>query len=88
MPRREQPLDRLGVIAARIAYDVDFSTPSQRGDDRMLAEALAHAGPERIVLPVFRYLRQTTDNRIEPVDTGPLNRSMKLSCGIASGSML
>jgi diguanylate cyclase (GGDEF)-like protein/PAS domain S-box-containing protein len=74
-PRRyhAEAIERLlAAGAVRIAYDVDFSAPSQPGDDRMLAEALAHAGPERIVLPVFRYLRQTTDNRIEPVDTGPL----------------
>ncbi|MGH6918226.1 MAG: EAL domain-containing protein, partial [Geminicoccaceae bacterium] len=32
----------------------------------------AHAGPGRIVLPVFRQLRQTTDNQIEPFDTAPL----------------
>ena len=44
MPRRyhAEAIERLlAAGAARIAYDVDFSTPSQPGDDRMLAEALA-----------------------------------------------
>jgi diguanylate cyclase (GGDEF)-like protein/PAS domain S-box-containing protein len=74
-PRRyhAEAIERLlAAGAARIAYDVDFSAPSQPGDDEALAEALAHAGPGRIVLPVFRHLRQTTDNRIEPFDTAPL----------------
>ncbi|HEX5080377.1 MAG TPA: EAL domain-containing protein [Geminicoccaceae bacterium] len=62
----------LAAGAARIAYDVDLSAASQPQDDRALAAALADAGPERIVLPVFRHLRQTADNRIEPVDTAPL----------------
>jgi diguanylate cyclase (GGDEF)-like protein/PAS domain S-box-containing protein len=74
-PRRyhAEAIERLlAAGAARIAYDADFSAPSQPGDDQALAEALAHAGPGRIVLPVFRHLRQTTDNAIEPFDTAPL----------------
>ncbi len=62
----------LAAGAARIVYDVDFSAPSQPGEDQALAEALARAGPERIALPVFRQLRQTPENRIEPFDTAPL----------------
>ena len=76
-PRRyhAEAIERLlAAGAARIAYDVDFSAPSQPGDDQALAEALAHAGSERIVLPVFRQLRQTTDNQIEPFDTGTAAR--------------
>ena len=70
MPRRSSACVAAG--AARIAYDADFSAPSQPGDDQALADALAHAGPGRVVLPVFRHLRQTTDNQIEPFDTAPL----------------
>jgi diguanylate cyclase (GGDEF)-like protein/PAS domain S-box-containing protein len=74
-PRRyhAEAIERLlAAGAARIAYDVDFSAPSQPFDDQALAGALAQAGPGRIVLPVFRHLRQTTDNQIEPFDTAPL----------------
>ena len=58
--------------AARIAYDIDFSSASTVLDDEALAKALAGAGAERIALPVFRQLRQTNDYRIEAFDTAPL----------------
>jgi diguanylate cyclase (GGDEF)-like protein/PAS domain S-box-containing protein len=62
----------LAAGAVRIAYDVDLRAPSQPAEDQALALALAQAGPERIALPVFRHLRQITDNLIEPFDTAPL----------------
>ena len=74
-PRRyhAQAIERLlAADAARIAYEVDFSAPSQPADDQALAEALAKSGAGRVVLPVFRQLRQTSDNHIEPFDTAPL----------------
>jgi diguanylate cyclase (GGDEF)-like protein/PAS domain S-box-containing protein len=74
-PRRyhAEAIERLlAAGATRIAYDLDFSVPMQPGDDQALADALAQAGSERIVLPVFRHLRQTADNRIEPFDVAPL----------------
>jgi diguanylate cyclase (GGDEF)-like protein/PAS domain S-box-containing protein len=74
-PRRyhAEAIERLlAAGAAGIAYDVDFSAAAQPDDDMALAAALVQAGPERIVLPVFRHLRQTADNRIELVDTLPL----------------
>ncbi len=67
-----EAIDRLlEAGAARIAYDVDFGAASLPEEDQTLALALARAGPERIALPVFRHLRQTADNRIEPYDTTP-----------------
>ena len=74
-PRRyhAEAIERLVAAGAgRIAYDADFSAPSQPGDDQALADALARAGSGRVVLPVFRNLRQTADNQIEPFDTAPL----------------
>ncbi len=40
--------------ATKIAIAIDFSAPSDAGNDRRLAAALARAGPERVALPVFR----------------------------------
>lgn len=47
-------IDRLRAAgAARIAFDVDFSTRSDEGGDAALAAAIARSG-DRVVLPTFR----------------------------------
>jgi PAS domain S-box-containing protein len=49
-----QVLDRLiAAGAARVAFDVSFSSPSDPAQDARLAEAAARAG-DRLVLPVFQ----------------------------------
>jgi CHASE2 domain-containing sensor protein len=79
-PRRHHAAGIHALLAAgasRIAYDIVLSSPSTPQDDAILTAALAAAGPERIALPVFRQWRQTSDRRIEPVDTAPLGRFLR-----------
>jgi diguanylate cyclase (GGDEF)-like protein/PAS domain S-box-containing protein len=40
----------------KIAVAIDFSAPADVHNDRRLATVLAHAGPDRVALPVFRQL--------------------------------
>jgi len=57
-PRRyhAEVIERLMAAgAARIALDIDFSSPSNPADDQALADAIGRAG-NRIVLPVFKQL--------------------------------
>ena len=53
--------------AGRVAFDIDFSSPSTPEDDRALEEVLAAAGPERVALAVHR---QRVRDQI--FDTAPL----------------
>jgi diguanylate cyclase (GGDEF)-like protein/PAS domain S-box-containing protein len=74
-PRRHHAdaVERLvGAGAARIAYDVDLSAPTEASEDQILAEAFALAGPDRIGLPIFQRLRQTADHGIERFEQAPL----------------
>jgi diguanylate cyclase (GGDEF)-like protein/PAS domain S-box-containing protein len=74
-PRRfhAEAIERLvGAGAARIAYDVDLSSPTEASEDQALAEAFALASPDRIALPTLRHLRQTADQRIERFERAPL----------------
>ena len=56
-PRRYHAdvLERLLAAGARrVAFDIDFSSPSTPEDDRALEAALAAAGPDRVALAVHR----------------------------------
>jgi diguanylate cyclase (GGDEF)-like protein/PAS domain S-box-containing protein len=55
--------------ARRVAFDIDFSSPSTPEDDRALAEVLATTGPDRVALAVHR---QWVKDQI--FDTAPLLR--------------
>jgi diguanylate cyclase (GGDEF)-like protein/PAS domain S-box-containing protein len=69
-PRRYHAKVLQQLIAAgarRVAFDIDFSSPSRDFDDRALAAALADAGPERVALAVHR---QWVQDRV--FDTAPL----------------
>lgn len=61
----------LDAGAARVALDVDFSSPSNAQDDQLLADALASAGPQRVALPVYRQ-PQRRGEHVELIDTEPL----------------
>lgn len=55
-------LDRLREAGAGpVFYDVDFSSPSNPADDRLLAEALSHFAPETVMLPAFVQPAQSLD---------------------------
>jgi diguanylate cyclase (GGDEF)-like protein/PAS domain S-box-containing protein len=60
--------------ASKIALAIDFSTPSDVQNDRRLAAALAHAGPDRVALPVFRQLGSDADESQHVVEPLPLFR--------------
>ncbi len=69
-PRRYHAdvLERLLAAGARrVAFDIDFSSPSTPEDDRALEAALAAAGPDRVALAVHR---QWVRDQI--FDTAPL----------------
>jgi diguanylate cyclase (GGDEF)-like protein/PAS domain S-box-containing protein len=57
----------LAAGARRVAFDIDFSSPSTAEDDRALEQVLATAGPDRVALAVHR---QWVGDRI--YDTAPL----------------
>ena len=69
--RHAEAIDRLAAAGAEIiGLDIDFSSPSQAGDDARLAEAIAGAAG-RVVLPSF--VQHTTPGAgAELVETNPL----------------
>ena len=74
-PRRHHAalIDQLlGAGATRVAFDVDFSSPSNPEDDALLEAALARAG-QRAVLPVFRQPVQTPQGQVWSLSV-PLER--------------
>ena len=65
-------LDRLHSSGASdIAFDVDFSSPSQPQDDEKLREALIRAGGA-VILPAFKQASFAADGSNAPVATVPL----------------
>jgi EAL domain-containing protein (putative c-di-GMP-specific phosphodiesterase class I)/CHASE2 domain-containing sensor protein len=65
-----EAVDRLREAGARtIAFDVDFSNPSQPAEDAKLAAALERAG-QIAILPTFRQLAGAESDRF--IDTAPL----------------
>jgi len=61
-------IDRLREAGARlIAVDIDFSAESTKGDDQLLADALARAGG-KVILPVF----EQADSKRGVTSTKPL----------------
>ncbi len=73
-PRRYHAdlVDRLVDAGAKtIIMDIDFSSRSNDGDDRRLAEAFARAGG-RIILPVFNQIQRAADGTRRVIRTLPL----------------
>jgi diguanylate cyclase (GGDEF)-like protein/PAS domain S-box-containing protein len=60
--------------ATRIAVAIDLSAPADAQNDGRLATPLAHAGPQRVALPVFRPLADEADEVPHLIEPLPLFR--------------